>query len=189
MSCCRESKVGRSGQRIADRAEGAVSQAPQRRDSDAGRSQQGWDGRCGYALGHPGRDQLANRMPFDDCLRGNLRKRLEALHETAAHVGAGLCATGTGVIAGQVVRAGGHGRHIGLRRCQRDARRDGNERHHHGEDAKGHEPTVQSSLHTATLPQREDGDKNWAACLLISALHQRLEPVFAPSQRLPMLWL
>ena len=70
----------------------------------------------------------------------------------------------------------GHRRHVGFRRRQRDARRNGDERHHHGEDAKGHEPTVQRSLHPVTVPQREGGDKNGTASLLIIDLRQGAVP-------------
>ena len=83
------------------------------------------------------------------------------------------------MIARHVVRAGGHGRHIGLCRGQRDARRDGNESHSHGEDAKGNEATVQRSFHPVTVPQGRDGHKNGIASLLTSALRQRVGPVFA----------
>ena len=100
-------------------------------------------------------------------LHGSVGKLLEAFEEATAHVRARLYAAGAGVMAGHVV--GGvphcrHARHVGFGRRQRDACRDGDKCHRHGEDAKGHEPTMQRSFHAKTVPQREGGDKD-AACL------------------------
>ena len=41
------------------------------------------------------------------------------------------------MIAGHLVGVGRHRRYIGLCRRQRDSRRNGDQSHHHGEDAKG----------------------------------------------------
>jgi hypothetical protein len=51
------------------------------------------------------------------------------------------------MIARHIVGAAGHRHHVGLGRRQRDARRNGDERHRHGEDAKGHKAAMQGAFH------------------------------------------
>lgn len=160
MSCCRESTVGRHGQRALGRALRAADQAPCGADSDAGRSQQGWDG----GFRNPSRQCRLNRPDQNGDIHRRLvrrgRKLLEALEKAAAHVRAGLRTTGTRVIAGCLVRARCHGGNIGLRRRQHNARRDSDERDGHGEQPKSDAAAMKHRFHANRLPQPPAYDKN-----------------------------
>jgi hypothetical protein len=104
------------------------------------------------------------------------RQLLETFEEATAHVRAGFCATGARVIARLLVRAGGHGGHIGLRRRQRDARRNGDERDRHGEEAKGDTTAMKHCLHVDRLPYPLVDDKKLpSACLLTGSCWYQIQ--------------
>ena len=149
MSCCRESTVGQSGQRRSRPR--SMAQSRRRRvariQTLGGRKRGGMGASLSAAI-CPGRNEIAHAIAMHAGCSGSTGKRLEAFQEATAHVRARLCAAGTRMITGHVVGTGGHRRHVGFGRRQRDTGRNGGQRHHHGEDAKGHEPTMQRTLHS-----------------------------------------
>ena len=94
---------------------------------------------------------------------------LEAVEKTTTHVLAGFGTTRTGMVAGHSVGAVRRHHHLRLRRRQGEAGRNGDQRHRHGQEAKGDTAAMKRISHGPRVPQPEGGDKNaTASCLSAS---------------------
>jgi hypothetical protein len=144
----------------------AAALTPVGRGSDARRSKKWWNERVGCDLRQGRQVQQIRRSALQRRLGDRQRQRLEALDQTAAHIGANLLwAIGTwlcGLVTGHLThcrsRCGLRPRH-----CESVSRRHrhGNERPEHGDHAEDHRPAVELTFsHGIRVPHLTDAGNN-----------------------------